>query len=264
MTLIKNPQEIHTMKEGGKIFVAIFKKLEKFIKAGVSGETIENKAYELIKQYNVKPAFLNYKNFPSVICLSLNETIVHDTPAGKMLKSGDLVKLDFGIIYKGFYLDGANTYLINKASSPQNKTAANLLEAAKTAFNNTLAILKHNTPIFKIGKTIEITCAQFNVYPVKELVGHGIGRKLHEDPQIPCYEPKIKYGNFILKAGMTIALEIMLSARESRLVYSKNSIGIMTENKSNTVHLEESIAITENGYDRLTPIILNNIKHDKI
>lgn len=258
MALIKKPHELHIMKEGGKIFVLIFKEVEKLIKTGTSGEAIENKAYELIKKYNVKPAFLNYKNFPSVICLSLNETIVHDIPAGKILKAGDLVKLDFGIIYKNFYLDGANTYLINKidkTDSPQIKTAINLLQAAKIAFNSALNILKSNTSTFEIGKTIESISRQFNVYPVKELVGHGIGKKLHEEPQIPCYEPKTKVGKFILKPGMTIALEVMLSASKSRLVYTQNSLGIMTENKSLTVHLEESIVITENGYERLTPII---------
>ncbi len=257
MSLIKTPEEINIMKKGGKIFVAIFKELEKLIKEGVSGEVIEKKAVELIKQHGVKPAFLNYKNFPSVICLSLNETIVHDTPSGKILKAGDLVKLDFGIIYQGFYLDGANTYLIEEANSRQNKNkiAKNLLNAAKTAFSNVLANLKHNTLISKIGKIIESTSAQFNVYPIKELVGHGIGKKLHENPQIPCYEIKNNLGNFALKADMTIALEIMLSASKSKLVCRQNSHGIMTNNHTNTVHLEESIAITENGYYRLTPII---------
>lgn len=238
------------MRKGGLIFAEIFKELEKLTKIGNNGKLIEHLAEKLINKYEVKPAFLNYEGFPSVICISKNQTIVHDVPNEKKFKRGDIIKLDFGIVYKDYYLDGANTYLLD-----DNNNNNNLLHAATKAFFNALSIIKDGTHTFDIARIIEETSIKFNVYPVRELVGHGIDKQLHKPPQIPCYLPKSKKGDFILKEGMTIALEIMFAQKRGPLKYSPNSFGIMTQNMSNTVHLEETILIKKTDNVRLTTIL---------
>lgn len=251
---MKEEPKIEILKKGGKILTKIFKEIEKNIKEGANELYLEKITKNLIEKYNAKPAFLNYKGFPSVICISKNETIVHDIPENKNFKNRDLVKIDLGIKYKGFYFDCANTYYIGDIE--KNKIAKNLILGGKKAFFEVLKILKEGTTTHIIGKTIEESAKKFKLNPIKALVGHGIGKKLHKDPQIPCYLPKQnEIKNYTLKNNDIIALEVMLSAGSINLSYKKNKFGIKTKDNSLTSHFEETILIKKNGALRITKII---------
>lgn len=240
MINIKTKEEIQIMREGGKMLSEIPNKLSEVVKPGITTNDLENLAQELIKQYDVEPSFLGYNNHPAVLCTSINEEIVHGIPSDRVLKDGDVLKIDVGIKHKGFHTDTATTVIVGKNDDPiKNK----LLNVTKEALRIGISKAKAGNTLGDIGSAIQeyVESNGFNV--VRDLVGHGIGRNLHEEPQVP------NYGNLgegmELKPGMTIAIEPMVVTGNWK-VKEKDGV-FLTKDKGLAAHFEHTIAITENG-----------------
>jgi methionyl aminopeptidase len=256
MIEIKTPQEIEIMAEGGRILAKIMKELEKRVKPGITTMELEKLAEGLILKSGGKCSFKGYKSkngdnvrsYPFCLCTSINEEIVHVPPSGRILKEGDVLKIDLGIFYKGFHCDMAITLPVGKVSFE----AQRLIRATKKSLKLAIKKVKAGNTFGDVGNTIQryIESQGFNV--VKELCGHGIGRELHEEPQILNYG-KRKTGEKI-KEGMVFCIEPMVTAGDWHLVRTKDGFGYKTKDNSLTAHFEHTIAVTKNGTKILTQL----------
>ncbi len=246
MIFIKSPQEISVMAEGGKILAGIMEKLEKEVKPGITTNYLNKVAKDLVLKSGAKCSFLGYEGFPACLCVSLNETIVHGVPSDRVLKEGDIISLDLGILYKGFNSDMALTLPVGKISS----NARRLINVTKESLEIGLAEIKIGNTFGDIGNAIQNYVESQGFQVIRELCGHGIGRELHEDPTILNYGkrgegPKIK-------EGMVFCIEPMVTAGDWKLKKSKDDFGYETQDGSLSCHFEHTIAVTEKGYFLLT------------
>jgi len=256
MIEIKTSQEIEIMAEGGKILAKIMKELKKRIKPGITTMDVEKLAESLILKSGGKCSFKGYKSkdgesvrpYPFCLCTSVNEEIVHVPPSTRVLKEGDILKIDIGMFYKGFHTDMAITVPIGKVSFE----AQRLIRVTKKALKLAIKKVRPGNTFGDIGNTIQryVESQGFNV--VRELCGHGIGRELHEDPQILNYG-KRKSGEKI-KEGMVFCIEPMVTAGDWHLKRTKDGFGYQTVDGSLTAHFEHTIAVTKKGAKVLTQI----------
>ena len=246
MIIIKNSEEIEIMKEGGKVLSSILKQIVKQAKPGITTLELDRAAEALILSHGAKPAFKGFDGFPCSLCASVNENIVHGVPSNYILKNGDIVGLDLGVSYKGYYSDMATTVPVGKVSFE----AKRLINIAKKALRLGIKKAKPGNTVGDIGNTIQrfVESQKFGV--VKDLCGHGIGRGLHEDPKIPNFG-KRKTGEE-LKEGMVICIEPMIAMGNFELVKSKDGYGYASKDGSLTAHFEHTVAITKNGPKILT------------
>lgn len=245
------------MREGGKILAEIFKKLKKEIKPGITTKDLDKLAEELILFYSeknpeagIKAAFLGYKShgdkesYPATLCISINEEVVHCAPSGRILKEGDILSIDSGILYKGLNVDSAITVGVGKVS----KTAKKLIEVTKKALDKGIKQVKPNRTLGDVGYAIQkfVESEGFNV--IRDLVGHGIGKELHEEPQVPNFG---RAGQGIaLKQGMVIAMEPMVTAGSHEVI--QDGLAWKTKDSSLSAHFEHTVAVTERGNTILT------------
>jgi methionyl aminopeptidase len=261
MIYIKTEKEIELMRKGGKILAEILRDLEKAAIAGVTAADLNNKAAELCKKHDVIPAFLNYQPagapfpFPACLCVSVNEEIVHGIPGTRVLKDGDMVAIDMGIIYKKMVLDSAVTVIvggIEKADS----TAKVMLSACNLALDAGINVCKPGVKTGDIGFAIEQAMKKFSNEKVFEfaehLGGHGVGKHVHEDPFIPNYGRKGQ--GVALKAGMVIAIEPILNEGKGAIMVSNDGFTYKTVDGKRSCHFEHTVAITEDGVEILTMI----------
>jgi methionyl aminopeptidase len=256
MIKIKTPQEIEIMAEGGKILAKIMKELEINVKPGITTMELEKLAESLILKAGGKCSFKGYKSkdkesirpYPFCLCTSVNEEIVHVPPSNRVLKEGDILKLDLGIFYKGFHTDMAITVPVGKVSFE----AQRLIRVTKKALKLAIKKVRPGNTFGDIGNTIQryVESQGFNV--VRELCGHGIGRELHEDPQILNYG-KRKTGEKI-KEGMVFCIEPMVTAGDWHLKRTKDGFGYQTVDGSLTAHFEHTVAVTKSGCEVLTEL----------
>jgi methionyl aminopeptidase len=256
MIKIKTKNEIEIMAEGGRILAKIMKELKKRVKAGITTLDLEKVAETLILKAGGKCSFKGYKSkdgessraYPFCLCTSVNEEIVHVPPSDRVLKEGDVLKIDIGMLYKGFHNDMAITVPVGKVSFE----AQRLIRVTKKALKLAIKKTKPGNTLGDIGNTIQryIESQGFNV--VRELCGHGIGRELHEDPQILNYG-KRKEGEKI-REGMVICIEPMVTAGDWHLKRTKDGFGYQTVDGSLTAHFEHTIAVTKNGCKVLTSV----------
>jgi methionyl aminopeptidase len=254
MIKIKTPQEIEIMAEGGKILAKIMKELEKRVRPGITTLKLEKLAENLILKSGGKCSFKGYQNkygesvrpYPFCLCASVNEQIVHVPPSDRILKEGDLLKLDLGIFYKGFHSDMAITVPVGKVSFE----AQRLIRVTKKALKLAIKKAKPGNTFGDIGNTIQryVESQGFNV--VRELCGHGIGRELHEEPQILNYG-KRKSGEKI-KEGMVFCIEPMVTAGDWHLKRTRDGFGYQTVDNSLTCHFEHTVAIIRSECKVLT------------
>ena len=203
---IKSEREIELMKEAGRILALTHEELKKAIKPGITTYEIDKLGEEVIRSYGCIPSFLNYNGYPASICVSVNEEVVHGIPSKtRFLKEGDIVSLDAGVIYEGYHSDAARTYGVGKIS-PENE---HLIAVTKQSFFEALKVAVPGNHIRDIGRAVEQYVLKFGYGIVEDLVGHGVGANLHEDPEVPNYGKKGT--GVILKEGMTIAVEPMLN-----------------------------------------------------
>jgi methionyl aminopeptidase len=244
---IKGPDEISLMRDAGRIVCEILDELEKAVAPGVSTWDLDQLSESLIYKKGSKPAFKGYLNFPCCLCASINEEVVHGIPSKKrVLKEGDLIKLDFGVVYKGYYGDAARTVPVGKVT-PE---AQALLEATRQSLFEGIAAAKAGNRIGDIGHAVQRFVEAKGYSVVRDFVGHGVGKKLHEAPQIPNFgEPQT---GMKLRPGMTIAIEPMVNIGTFQVELLDDDWTAITRDHQLSAHWEHTVLVTENGPEILT------------
>ncbi|MEX1064161.1 MAG: type I methionyl aminopeptidase [Candidatus Paceibacterota bacterium] len=254
MIHLKTKAEIKVMQEGGKILAVILKKIAQEVRPGITTKELDKLARELVLFYNVKSGFLGYGGYPAALCTSVDDEVVHCVPSERVLKEGELVSLDMGIVYKGFNLDHAVTIPVLGSLSytewvKKNPELNHLLETTKAALSAGIKNAKPGNPVGMIGSAVQaiVETAGFGV--VRELVGHGVGKSLHEEPHVPNFGSGSEGPK--LKEGMVIAIEPMVTMGDWRLVGGKDNFTYRTKDGSRAAHFEHTVAITSGG-----PVVL--------
>lgn len=246
---IKTEEEIEAMRKGGKILAEVLEKIMEMAKPGISTGELDKIAEKFIKDKGGKPGFKGYQGFPATLCTALNEVIVHGIPSNKqILKEGDLFTIDCGVIYEGLYTDAARSIGIGKIS----KNKQNLINVAKETLNKAIDIVKPGIRVSDISKIIQKTIEEAGYHVIYDLTGHGIGRKLHEDPNIFNYWDG--QNGPILKEGMTLAIEPIFSEGTNKMKTLSDNWTIATTDSSMAVQYENTILVTKKGHEILTEI----------
>ena len=238
--IIKSEREIELMREAGNILAIVHEELEKYIKPGISTLDIDKKADEIIRSYDCIPSFLNYNGFPASICVSINEQVVHGIPnKSTFLRDGDIVSLDAGVIYKGYQSDAARTWAVGEVT----KEALKLIEVTEQSFYEGIKYAKTGNHLYEISAAIQDYVESFGFSVVRDLVGHGIGKNMHEEPQIPNFRQKRR--GIRLEPGMTFAIEPMVNAGRYDVYWEDDDWTVSTDDGSLSAHYENTILITE-------------------
>ena len=244
---IKTVEEIKAMREGGKILAHTLEEVMKKAVAGISTWELDQFAEKTIRKFNGIPAFKGYNGFPATLCTCVDEVIVHGIPSKKtILKEGDLFTVDCGVIYKGMYTDAARSIGIGKISEEKTLLLKTANEALSKVQNNLRAGMKVN----EIGEMVEEIVNRNGFFVISDLTGHGVGKKLHEDPIV--FNFFNKSANQVLKPGMTIAVEPIFSVGTHEMETLEDDWTIVTKDGSCAVQVENTMLITENGVNILT------------
>ncbi len=239
---IKNQHEIGLLREANRIVAEILEAIKETIAPGIRTKEIEVLANEICNKYNVYPAFLKYCGFPHSICCSVNEEIVHGFPGERILKSGDIVSFDMGTIYDGFHGDAARTFAVGDID----ENASKLMLATQSALEKGIEQAWPGNDLYDISRAVENEATEHGYHIIKRFVGHGIGAKLHEKPEIPNFLPK-RATRIPLKAGMTLAIEPMLAGGTDQVEINSDKWTAVTQDGSLSAHFENTIAITNEG-----------------
>ena len=238
---IKSPREIELMREAGRILAKTHEELAKNLRPGMSTWDIDHMGEEIIRSYGCIPSFKNYNGYPASICVSVNDEVVHGIPHKEhFLDEGDIVSLDAGVIYKGYHSDAARTYGIGQIDDDAKK----LIEVTRQSFFEGIKFAKAGNHLNDISAAIQKYAESFGFGVVRDLVGHGIGSHLHEDPEIPNFARKRK--GILLQPGMTLAIEPMITEGSYEVVWLNDDWTVMTEDGGWAAHYENTILITEN------------------
>ncbi|MBI4620966.1 MAG: type I methionyl aminopeptidase [Desulfobacterales bacterium] len=248
MIILKSKEEIELLRKSNQIVVHILKALRKIIKPGITTLELDSYAEEQIIKKGAIPAFKGYRGFPASLCVSVNEQLVHGIPDSRRLKEGDIVSIDLGVVRNGFYGDAAITVPVGKIS----QEAARLLDVTEKALYKGIEQAKTGGRLQDISHAIQSWVEGNGFSVVRDFVGHGIGRNLHEEPQIPNFG--LPNRGVQLKAGMVIALEPMVNAGTWKVKVQPDGWTVVTMDGSLCAHFEHTIAITEDGPDILTMI----------
>lgn len=236
---IKSAQEIELMRAAGKILAKVHQDLGKTLKPGMTTLEIDRLGEEMIRSYGCIPSFKNYQGYPASVCVSVNHEVVHGIPsAHHMVLEGDIVSLDIGVIYKGYHSDAARTHGIGEIS----KEASDLIAHTRESFFEGIRYAKTGLHLYDISRAIGDYAEGFGYGVVRDLVGHGIGSHLHEDPQIPNFR---KLGKGIrLRSGMTLAIEPMINAGCANVEWMDDDWTVVTQDGRMSAHYENTILIT--------------------
>ena len=249
MIRIYNENEIEIMRRGGKILAEIMEGLKKEVRPGVTTNYLNKVAKDLVLSYGGEPSFLGYDGYPAALCTSVNEEIVHAVPSERELKEGDILSLDLGIRFEGYCTDVAITMPIGKVDKKTKK----LIDVTEKSLELGIKQAKAGNHLGDIGSAIQNYAEKNGFNVIRELVGHGVGKKVHEEPQIPNYGPSAGLG-IKLKAGMVLALEPMLCVGDWRIKKCEDGFGYKTADNSLSCHFEHTIAITKKGPQILTEL----------
>jgi methionyl aminopeptidase len=246
MIVLKSSQEVARMREAGRIVAEVLACLREKVAPGVTTAELDAVAHRIIVGYGAKPSFKGYRGFPASLCVSVNEEIVHGIPGKRVLREGDIVSLDVGAIYRGYQGDAAITLGVGKV----NGTAQHLMEVAAEALQAGIAQSRFGKRTGDISWAIQ-RCAERNGYSVvREYTGHGIGREMHEDPQIPNFGDRGR--GVRLKPGMTFALEPMVTVGDYHTSVLDDNWTVVTRDGQLSAHFEHTIAVTEGEPEILT------------
>ena len=251
MISIKSDNEIKLLREAGRIVYETHQYLKPFIKEGITTKKLDTLAEDFIRSKGATPSCLGYQGFPATLCTSVNEEVVHGIPGAKKLKNGDIITLDICACYKGYHGDSAWTYAVGEISDDKKY----LMEHTEKALYEGLSMVRPGNRIGDISNAIETYATKYNLGIVKELEGHGVGSNLHEDPEIPNYGKK-GVGP-VLKEGMVLAIEPMLTLGSPDIVILEDGWTIETEDYSPSAHFEHTVVVTNCGYEILTGVIKN-------
>lgn len=244
---IKSQREIELMREAGKILADIHLKLEQELKPGITTWEINYIGEKIIREYHCIPSFLNYNGYPASVCVSVNDEVVHGIPSkDRVIRDGDIVSLDVGIICNGYNSDAARTHAIGRVS----EDALKLIEVTQQSFFEGVKHAKEGNYLHQVSNAIGTYVESFGYGVVRDLVGHGIGKQLHEDPQIPNFKQNKK--GIRLKAGMTLAIEPMINAGRYDVIWLDDNWTVVSEDGSLSAHYENTILITNDEPEILT------------
>ncbi|HYN36276.1 MAG TPA: type I methionyl aminopeptidase [Actinomycetota bacterium] len=242
----KSPEELEIMREGGRILVDTLDALEESLRPGVTTADLDKIAEQLITGAGASASFKGYRGFPASICTSPNHVIVHGIPGPTTLKEGDIISLDVGVLWKGFHVDSAWTFPVGEVSAE----ARELLKVAEASLDAALDQCLPGKRLGDVGHAVESTAQGAGFSIVREYVGHGVGRSLHEEPQIPNYGPPGR--RQALSPGMTLAIEPMVNLGGERTKVLGDGWTVETLDGSLSAHFEHTVAITEEGNEILT------------
>lgn len=245
-TRVKTDHEIDLMRRSGQILANTLKLIDARVQPGMTGKQISELAKNELKKAGAKASFLGYQGYPDVICISVNDEVVHGIPNDEPFKEGDLVSFDFGVSYKGLITDAA----FSKVLGPPTKEQARLMKATEQSMYAGIDTLKDGVRVGDIAEAVQNVLDAQQLGIVRELVGHGVGDYVHEDPNIPNYG--MAGTGPTLKAGMTIAIEPMATLGDYRIKMDGDGWTIRTQDGSLACHFEHTILITKDGYEILT------------
>ena len=244
---IKSAREIELMREAGRLLAEVHEEMAAFIKPGISTKDIDKLGEKLIRERGCIPNFLNYNGYPASICVSVNDEVVHGIPnKQRILQDGDIVSLDAGLIYKGYHSDAARTHAVGTIS----KEAQQLIDVTRQSFFEGIKYAKAGNRLHDISNAIAAYAESFGYGVVRDLVGHGIGTALHEDPQIPNFK-QLRRG-MKLVPGMTLAIEPMINAGTWEVCWLDDDWTVVSEDGSLSAHYENTVLITDGEPEILT------------
>lgn len=244
--MIKSNEEIELLKIAGQIVGDTHNYLKQFIKPGITTKELDKLAYDYIISRDATPSFLNYEGYPASICTSVNEEVVHGIPSDRVLQEGDIISIDIGACYKGYHGDSAWSYPVGNIDEEKKY----LLEHTEKSLYEGLSVIKPGMKIGDIGYAIEQYALKHKLGVVKELVGHGVGKHLHESPDVPNYGKKNT--GMTLRKGMVIAVEPMLNLGDSNIYILDDDWTIITADDKPSAHFEHTVVVTKDGYEILT------------
>lgn len=246
---IKSEREIELMRESGRIMAKVHEQLAKEVKPGMSTFQIDKIGEELIRSYGCIPTCKGYEGYPAALCVSVNDEVVHGIPRkNHIVKEGDIVSLDFCLSYNGYQSDAARTLAVGEIS----KEAQQLLDVTKQCFFEGIKYAKEGCHLYDISAAINDYADKFGYGVVRDLVGHGIGREMHEDPQIPNFRQRRR--GMKLRAGMTLAIEPMINMGRPDVVFLNDDWTVVTDDGSLSAHYENTVLITDGEPEILTLI----------
>jgi methionyl aminopeptidase len=246
--MIKTPQEIEKMRRSGQVVREVLEHVRKFVKAGASTQDLENAAAEKMNELGAKPAFKGYRGYPCVLCTSVNDEVVHGIPSAKrVLKDGDIVSIDTGVIIDGYYGDSATTIAVG-GKVPQR--TLKLLEVTQASLDRGIEAIKPGATLGDVGAAVQEAVEAEGFSVVRDFVGHGIGTRLHEDPQVPNFGRRGQGQK--LREGMVIAIEPMVNAGRPDVQVLSDGWTAVTQDGSLSAHFEHTVAVTAEGAEILT------------
>ena len=240
MVTIKSAREIELMREAGRILAETHDRLKEYVVPGVTTGEIDRKGEEIIRSYGCIPSFLNYEGYPASICTSVNDEVVHGIPNRKrVLHEGDIISLDAGVIWHGYQSDAARTWAVGRISPEAEK----LVKVTEESFFEGIRYAVAGNHLNDICVHIQDYAESFGYGVVRDLVGHGIGTEMHEDPEIPNFRMNRK--GILLKPGMTLAIEPMINMGRADVVWTDDGWTVVTDDGSLSAHYENTILITD-------------------
>ena len=249
MISIKTPRELGIMAEGGRILARIVDLLAKQVKPGITTKALDKVAEDLVLQSGAKPAFKGYQGFPATLCTAVNDEVVHAVPSKRVLQAGDILSLDCGVLYKGFYTDMAITVPVGAIRESE---TMRLIKVAKKALKRGIKKVRPGNTFGDIGNTIQRYIEGQGFGVVRDLAGHGIGKELHEEPHVYNYGKR--HTGDKLQEGMTFCIEPMVTMGDWHLQAEKDGHGFTTKDNSLSAHCEHTIAVTKEGCKILTEL----------
>ncbi|MGB9893635.1 MAG: type I methionyl aminopeptidase [Candidatus Saccharicenans sp.] len=246
MIIYKSEAEIEMMRQSNQIVARILSELREMVKPGLETKELDRYAENRARELGAQPAFKGYRGYPASLCVSINEEIVHGIPSDRKLKDGDVVSLDFGVVYQGFYGDAAITIPVGTIS----ETARRLIEVAEQSFYRGLEKLKIGNRLSDVSAAIQTEVEKAGFSVIRAFVGHGIGRSLHEEPQVPNFG--LPGHGPRLKKGLTLAIEPMIAAGHWEIEILEDGWTAVTRDRSLAAHYEHTVALTDDGVEILS------------
>lgn len=246
MIVYRTAEEIELIRRSSQIVAVILKELKAMVKPGTTTKELDEYAEVRVRELGGKPAFKGYRGYPASLCTSVNEEIVHGIPSSRRIREGDIISLDFGVLYQGYYGDAAVTYPVGQVSD----LAQRLIETAEEALYHGLGAMKPGQRISDISYAIQSYVENQGFSVIRAFVGHGIGQSLHEEPQVPNFGPPGR--GAVIKPGLVLAIEPMISAGDWREEVLDDGWTAVTRDRSLAAHFEHTVAATAEGVEILS------------
>jgi len=248
MITVKSPQEIECMRRAGHIAGMALAAAGAAVRPGVMTRELNAVAHEVITKAGAKPSFLGYNKFPASICTSINEELIHGIPGRRRLLEGDIVSVDVGACFQGFHGDCAATFAVGRISGE----ARRLIDGTRASFFAAAAAVREGARVSDISRAIQQTAENLGYSVVRKWTGHGVGRALHEPPDIPCFAEKSRGARLV--EGMTLAIEPMINLGDCNVELALDDVTVLTCDRKLCAHYEHTVLVTKDGYELLTYI----------